>query len=70
MAWINIKDKLPPEGITVLIYFKHEGLEYTVCGSRYEELGIEGHCMHLDREEYQDKITHWMSMPTTPKKTE
>jgi len=68
MKWIKTKDKLPDEFETVLLYFKHEGVQYIEKGwldSDYAK-GLEAFGMHISFEEYQDKITHWMPLPKRP----
>ena len=62
MEWINIKDRLPEEGVQVLIYFaddKKYKVDYIVCCP--EPIWA---CT-LEREEY--KVTHWMPLPESPK---
>ena len=64
--WISTKDKMPPEGEQILVYFKLNDLDYIQKGFYTQRYGIEAYGMLIPKEEYQHKITHWMPLPEIP----
>lgn len=74
MKWISVQDKLPKEGVLVLVYGKGANLddktvligrymvgdEYTYTGFRVWVEFYETTCLAQD-------VTHWMRLPYKPK---
>lgn len=57
MQWISVKDRLPEIGQQILIYDKY-GIEL---GSLYDTDSFCGNSR------YNEKVTHWMPLPQSPK---
>lgn len=73
--WISVKDKLPPKGISVLLYGEYMGVcegyllhDYkpTYYGIEAQEWEREYMCMGFNAE-VNAGITHWMPLPEPPK---
>jgi hypothetical protein len=59
VAWINVKDKLPPVNIEVLTYDKHHEKQYFLTSIIIE---------NVDKF-YFNAFTHWMPLPKAPNET-
>jgi hypothetical protein len=79
MKWINIKDRLPKKGETVLLILGtikniHTGYYFdeieNECNYSYHVRGFQHSCENceLDIEDPNFDITHWMPLPKLPKK--
>jgi hypothetical protein len=59
VAWISVKDKLPPVNIEVLTYDKHHEKQYFLTSIIIE---------NVDKF-YFNAFTHWMPLPKAPNET-
>lgn len=58
--WVSVKDRLPPEDTLVLVYVER----FDEAPSMSTDVVVGGQWMR-----YPVDITHWMSLPETPKET-
>ena len=64
--WISVKNKLPLYKQVVLVFLDTEEIAQAVYRGEYEK-DIHIFRIELTREDTEDKVTHWMPLPETPK---
>ena len=68
MEWISVKDRLPDDLTSVLVYFYGAGFESgeqtfaVFSDNKFKVMDISN-----SLEDYTDIITHWMPLPEPPK---
>lgn len=69
MKWISVKDRLPDEGVRVIVFLdspgKHEcSIDYIIRLSAPHDFGFIWACKLHDEYGY---VSHWMPLPERPK---
>lgn len=70
MTWIKIKDKLPPEDESVLVYDAQQKCVYTDHMITNPYLEDSPYVWYQKTYQEWDHITHWMQLPEAPKEEE
>ena len=61
MEWIGVKNGLPKEFKSVLIF---NGVSIYI---GHLEINSDGNIFYIDGDDYYIKVTHWMPLPEPPK---
>ena len=59
--WISVNDRLPENGVKVLVYSAENKNDYEIGAYSETYKGF------FVRQFYYENITHWMPLPRTPK---
>ncbi len=64
--WISVNDKLPQRGKRVLCFTKYRWITVDSYAQTVGPPGKGVHWFEGDNEEFNEDVTHWMELPSSP----